>query len=84
MGKVVPSSAWLRAEIKVSTAQAAQILRETATFSEDYFNTPFGDTKIPAPIVALKIKMFPRKNPIALRSCMFFCLSPVCFLIPEK
>lgn len=40
-----------RAFITLSRPQPAQILRETGMFSAEYFNTPLGDSKIPAPIM---------------------------------
>jgi hypothetical protein len=61
--------------------QPAQILRETGMFSEEYFNTPLGDTKIPDPIMVPSKSMFTWKNPIALKRCMVLPFSNVC---PKK
>lgn len=36
--------------------QAAQILRETPTLSEEYVNTPLGAANLPAPIMILNKK----------------------------
>ena len=47
----------------------AQILKKTGMFSEEYCNTPLGETKIPVPKVVLIKIMLTWKNPSALKSC---------------
>ena len=62
-GKVVPISAEQREVITADRTRAAQMHRESPTFMEEYFNTPLGATKIPAPITLPVTKRVTQKDP---------------------
>ena len=75
LGKVVPSPARLSMVMIISMAQTAKILRETAKFSEEYFNTLYKTCKDSCLVEPLNIKIFPWKSSIALWSCIFLPFS---------